>query len=58
MNEEELEDFEDDKKTIEWLMQEQGHSYHCACRIVWGDGECECNEYEKGYDPYAWIKKI
>ena len=20
----------------------QGHTAHCARRIVWGDGECEC----------------
>ncbi len=38
-------------------IQKQGHSYHCACRQVWGDGECECDMYSKGYDPYAWIKK-
>lgn len=19
-----------------------GHTYHCACRMVWGDGVCEC----------------
>ena len=23
--------------------QRLGHTHHCACRIVWGDGECECN---------------
>lgn len=23
-------------------LQEAGHTRHCACRIVWGDGECEC----------------
>jgi len=21
-----------------------GHTHHCAFRIVWGDGECECNK--------------
>ena len=21
-----------------------GHTYHCACRMVWGDGECECGK--------------
>lgn len=36
---------------------EQGHHPHCAKRIVYGDGECECKEYEKGYDPYSWIPK-
>lgn len=23
--------------------QKQGHTFHCATRIVFGDGECECN---------------
>lgn len=22
--------------------QNAGHTYHCACRLVWGDGQCEC----------------
>lgn len=22
----------------------QGHTHHCACRIHWGDGECECSK--------------
>ena len=21
-----------------------GHTHHCACRLVWGDGECECGK--------------
>jgi len=37
-------------------LQQGGHTHHCACRQVWGDGECECNLYEKGYDPYWWMK--
>jgi hypothetical protein len=37
-------------------LQNQGHPQHCACRQVWGDGECECDLYAKGYDPYAWLK--
>lgn len=37
-------------------LQDKGHSYHCACRQVWGDGECECDLYKQGYDPYAWQK--
>ena len=37
-------------------IQAEGHPRHCACRQVWGDGECECDLYEKGYDPYAWMK--
>jgi hypothetical protein len=23
-------------------LEADGHSHHCACRQVWGDGECEC----------------
>ena len=23
-------------------LEAKGHSHHCACRLVWGDGECEC----------------
>jgi hypothetical protein len=38
-------------------LQNEGHPYHCACRQVWGDGECECGLYQKGYDPYAWTKR-
>lgn len=28
-------------------LERDGHSYHCACRLVWGDGECECKKGEK-----------
>lgn len=55
--EKEAEEFEKDLKRIREI-KEEGHSYHCACRQVWGDGECECDLYERGYDPYAWIKRI
>lgn len=24
-------------------LERQGHTYHCAARQVWGDGECECS---------------
>lgn len=24
------------------LHKEEGHSSHCAARMVWGDGQCEC----------------
>lgn len=44
-------------KKIEEL-QGKGHSHHCACRQVWGDGECECDLYAQGYDPYAWMKPV
>lgn len=34
-----------DKDCIEVdKIRAQGHSMHCACRIVWGDGECTCNQ--------------
>ena len=23
-------------------LEDMGHSSHCAARMVWGDGECEC----------------
>lgn len=46
----------DNLKKIKEL-QKNGHPHHCACRQVWGDGECECDMYEQGYDPYAWLKK-
>lgn len=31
-----------DNKKIDAFV-EFGHSRHCAYRLVWGDGECECN---------------
>ena len=36
-------------------IQSKGHPHHCACRQVWGDGECECDLYKQGYDPYACL---
>jgi hypothetical protein len=24
--------------------------------LVFGDGECECDLYARGYDPYAWTR--
>jgi hypothetical protein len=29
--------------------QKDGHTHNCACRLVWGDGECECNK--QGFIP-------
>ena len=43
-----------DNKAIKELMN-KGHPYHCAFRQLYGDGECECELYKKGYDPYKWI---
>ena len=31
----------EDQRLIESLVK-CGHTYHCACRMTWGDGECEC----------------
>lgn len=33
---------------IERLILAEGHTEHCAKRIVWGDGECECHVEGKG----------
>ena len=35
-------DEEDDKKIK--LLVKEGHTRHCACRKIWGDGECSCNK--------------
>lgn len=37
-------------------LKSEGHSYHCACRIIWGDGECECDLYKLDCNPYRWMK--
>ena len=52
---EDMKDFNRGMKLLPGI-QEKGHSHHCACRQVWGDGECECDMYTLGYDPYAWMK--
>jgi hypothetical protein len=26
------------------VLQREGHTFHCAMRILTGDGECECNK--------------
>lgn len=53
----ELADHADELAQIDKI-QAAGHPRHCACRQVWGDGECECDLYELGYDPYAWTKNV
>ena len=30
-----------DNMDIQW-MTEAGHTMHCAQRLIWGDGQCEC----------------
>jgi len=49
------EENKEELKQIEEI-QNQDHPHHCACRQVWGDGECECDLYKQGYDPYRWMK--
>ena len=46
-----------DLKRISQL-EAAGHGSHCAARQVYGDGECECEAYKKGYDPYAWKRAV
>ena len=31
-----------EEKRLILILYAQGHTRHCACRQVWGDGECEC----------------
>jgi len=46
-----MENHYDDMPTDEEIQryQEAGHTFHCAMRILTGDGECECNL--KGHIP-------
>jgi len=52
------EDCEDENKEYLKFVEEktnEGHSLHCIKRQFFGDGECECDLYEEGYDPYSWL---
>lgn len=33
----------------------QGHTYHCACRLVWGDGKCECGGDKEVFTPASQV---
>ena len=33
--------------------ESEGHTHHCACRLVWGDGECECGKVGKRPGPIS-----
>ena len=35
----------EDEEEIKRL-EDEGHTYHCSCRLVWGDGQCECENVE------------
>ena len=37
-----MEDYPTDEEVLK--LQKEGHTFHCACRILSGDGECECNK--------------
>jgi len=40
-----MENEEDERENARILsLQKEGHTFHCACRQVMGDGECECNK--------------
>jgi hypothetical protein len=43
MDRNEREDFDKDCIQVD-KFRAHGHSMHCACRIVWGDGICTCNQ--------------
>jgi len=43
-----IDEGERDQAEISRLISD-GHTHHCACRQVWGDGECECEK--KGIIP-------
>ena len=44
----EIEEADNITKTKE--LQREGHTLHCACRQVWGDGICTCT-------PGDWIRQ-
>jgi hypothetical protein len=33
---------------------EYGHTYHCAARMNWGDGDCECGIEERRQQQKDW----
>ncbi len=44
----------EEREKIKELVSD-GHSRHCACRIVWGGEECECGWTEKQEKPYYLV---
>ena len=50
MNEEIDEDFREENKAVDAFVAD-GHTKHCACRLVWGDGECECRRQQNWLTP-------
>jgi len=52
----EIENKENSQRISELI--KAGHPEHCAKRQVWGDGECECDLYKQGYDPYRWLDEF
>ena len=48
----------DNEKTLREiaLHEHEGHTAHCAARMMWGDGQCECEK--KGIIPGAISREI
>jgi len=57
MSYEEMADETKDLRMVEEL-QTQGHTHHCACRQVWGDGECECSMGKHETLPFPWMDAL
>ena len=36
----------EDERELKRLMRD-GHSYSCACNILWGNGQCQCEQIKK-----------
>ena len=38
------------------MLERKGHTHYCACRQVWGDGECECyyDENDEYWERYLF----
>ncbi len=47
---------EDQKKIKQYIRD--GHTEHCAERLVWGDGECECKAFPENRDPMELVRAI
>lgn len=43
----EVEQFEAEELKDKQRLEKEGHTAHCASRIVWGDGVCECGKNKK-----------
>ena len=44
------------------ILHDIGHTHHCACRQIWGDGECECkistpSSTDEEWSRAGWVKE-